>query len=164
MPPATPPNLSHLDAAGNARMVDVSAKPATDRLAVAEGFVRISPDLESAIRTSTLAKGDLLATCRLAGIMAAKRTHELIPLCHPLPLDHLDVHAEVQPGRVRLVATARAHARTGLEMEALTAVAAAALTVIDMGKAIDPRMVIEGIRVLEKRAGRSGHFRAEAPA
>lgn len=143
-------------------MVDVGPKPVTERTAVAEGFVRISPELERAIRDDSLKKGDLLAVARLAGIQGAKRTDELIPLCHSLPLDLVDVRAEVLPGRVRLVATAKTHARTGVEMEALTAVAVAALTVIDMGKAIDKAMVVEGIRVLEKHGGRGGSFTVPA--
>ena len=152
--------LSHLDAASRAKMVDVGHKPVTDRWASAEGFVRISPMLERAIREQGLKKGDLLGVCRLAGIMAAKRTHEIIPLCHALLLDNISVEAELQPGRVRLVATARTSGRTGVEMEALTAVTVAALTVIDMGKAIDKHMVIEGVRVLEKHGGQSGTFLA----
>jgi len=139
-------------------MVDVGAKPITVRSATAEGFVRISAELERRIRENTLAKGSLLEVARLAGVLAAKRTDELIPLCHSLPLDAVDLTAEVQPGRVRIVATARTHGRTGIEMEALTAVAVACLTVIDMGKAVDPAMVIEGVRVLEKHGGRSGSF------
>ncbi len=159
-----PARLTHLDFAGRATMVDVGDKPITERWASAEGYVRVSAALERAIREQTLRKGDLLGVCRLAGIMAAKRAHELIPLCHPLPLDDVSVEAQVQPGRVRIFATARARARTGVEMEALTAVAVAALTVIDMGKAIDRRMVVEGVRVLEKHGGRSGPFVAGDPA
>ena len=139
-------------------MVDVGAKPITERVAVAEGYVRISPALEQAIRANALKKGNLLEVARLAGIQAAKRTDELIPLCHSLPLDGVDVQAVLKGGRIQLTATARTHARTGVEMEALLAVAAAALTVIDMGKAIDRAMTIEGIRILEKRGGRSGTY------
>lgn len=157
---ADPPSLSHIDERGRARMVDVGGKPVTERRAVAEGFVRVSPALEEAIRANALAKGDLLAISRLAGIGAAKRTSDLIPLCHPLPLDSIDVDATLESGRVRVVATVAAHARTGVEMEALAAVMAAALTVVDMGKSIDQRMVIEGVRVLEKHGGRRGTFRA----
>jgi len=141
-------------------MVDVGSKPITARRAVAEGFVRINADLEAAIRANSLKKGDVLAVARLAGIQGAKRTSELIPLCHPLPLDRIDLDASLEPGRVRLTATAAAQARTGVEMEALTAVMAAALTVIDMGKSIDRAMTIDGVRVLEKHGGRSGSFKA----
>ena len=152
------PALSHTDARGNARMVDVGEKPITQRTATAEGFVRISQELADAISANTLKKGNLLETARLAGITAAKRTDELIPLCHTLPLDAVDVHATLETGRVRLTATATTHAKTGVEMEALVAVSVAALTVVDMGKAIDKAMVIEGVRVLEKRGGRSGDY------
>jgi cyclic pyranopterin phosphate synthase len=153
--------LTHLDERGAARMVDVGAKPITRRRAVAEAFVRISPELEKAIRASTLAKGDLPAVARIAGIMAAKRTPELIPLCHGLVLDHADVRVEIQPGRVRIEAEASVEGRTGVEMEALTAAAVAALAVIDMGKAIDRGMVVEGLRLLAKSGGRGGDWRAD---
>lgn len=153
--------LSHIGADGRARMVDVGGKPETERVAVAEGFVRISQALEAAIRGSTLVKGNLLEVARLAGIQAAKRTDELIPLCHSLPLDAVEVEATLEPGRVTLRATARTHARTGVEMEALVAVSVAALTVIDMGKAVDKGMVVEGVRVIEKKGGRSGEYLAE---
>ncbi|MFG0286056.1 MAG: cyclic pyranopterin monophosphate synthase MoaC [Phycisphaerales bacterium JB039] len=150
--------LSHLDESGRARMVDVGAKPATDRIAIAEGFVRISRELEAAIRDNALKKGDLLRIAELAGVQAAKRTAELIPLCHTLPLDRVTVDATLEPGRIRIRAEARCHGRTGVEMEALTAVSVSALTIIDMGKAIDKAMVIDGVRLLEKRGGRSGHW------
>jgi len=152
------PSLSHIDDSGRARMVDVGAKPVTARRAVAEGFVRVNAALEHAIRSNAVAKGDLLAVARLAGIQGAKRTSELVPLCHPLPLDRIDVDATLEQGRVRIVATAAAQARTGVEMEALAAVTVAALTVVDMGKALDKAMVIEGVRVLEKHGGRTGSF------
>lgn len=157
---AEPTKLSHLDESGSARMVDVGDKAVTQRTATAEAFVRISPALAEAIRANTLKKGNLLETARLAGITAAKRTDELIPLCHTLPLDAVDVRAVLEDGRVRLTASATTHARTGVEMEALTAVTIAALTVIDMGKAIDKAMVVEGVRVIEKRGGRSGDWKA----
>lgn len=150
--------LTHVGPDGRAAMVDVGAKAETARSATAEGFVRVSPELERRIRENTVAKGSVLEVARLAGIMAAKRTDGLIPLCHTLPLDAVEVTAEVQAGRVRVVATARTTARTGVEMEALTAVAVACLTVIDMGKAVDKGMVIEGVRVLEKHGGRSGSY------
>lgn len=155
--------LSHIDARGKARMVDVADKPETDRLARAEGRVRISEALAQQIRENTLSKGDLLAVARIAGIQAAKQTGSLIPLCHPLSLDHVDVEASLEGNCVMLRASARARGRTGVEMEALTAVSVAALTVVDMGKAVDKTMVIEGIRVIEKRGGRSGHYLAPTP-
>ena len=155
----TPDNpLSHLDADGRAHMVDVGDKSLSDRIAVAEGFVRVSDALARAISDNTLGKGDLLGTARLAGIMAAKRTSELIPLCHPLPIDWADVQATLESGRVRIVARVRTRARTGIEMEALTAVSVAALTVIDMGKAVYKGMTIESLRLIEKKGGRSGHY------
>ncbi len=160
MTPSDPASLTHLDAAGRARMVDVGAKPITARSAIAEGRVRINGALEEAIRAATLAKGDLLAVARLAGIQGAKRTSDLVPLCHPLPLDHVEVDATLEPGAVMLRASVAAQARTGVEMEALAAVVAAALAVVDMGKSLDPRMVIEGVRVLEKHGGRRGSFTA----
>src|SRR5262249_18494277 len=123
--------LSHLGADRRARMVDVGGKPVTERVAVAEAFVRISTELGAAIRENRLAKGSLLEVARLAGIQAAKRTPELIPLCHGLALDHAEVRVALERGRIRIVAEARTHARTGVEMEALTAAAIAALTVID---------------------------------
>jgi cyclic pyranopterin phosphate synthase len=151
-------DLSHIGPDGRARMVDVGDKPVTRRTAVAGAFVRISPELEAKIAANTLAKGNLLEVARLAGIQAAKRTGELIPLCHSLPLDAMDVEAVLEAGAVRIRATARTTARTGVEMEALTAAAVAALTVIDMGKSVDKGMVIEGLRLLEKHGGRSGDY------
>ena len=158
---ASKPKLSHATRDGSARMVDVGEKPVTARVAVAEAFVRISPALGKIIRSGRAAKGPVLELARLAGIQGAKRTDELIPLCHAIPLDGVDVEAKLERGRVRLVATVRTHARTGVEMEALVAVTLAALTVIDMGKAVDKGMVIEGVRVLEKRGGRSGTYLAQ---
>lgn len=154
--------LSHIGRDGKARMVNVGDKPVTARLATASAAVRVSPQLARAIRGNTLAKGDLLGTARLAGIQAAKRVDELIPLCHTIALDAVDVEVTLVGTTVRIRATARVHARTGVEMEALTAAAVAALTVIDMGKAIDKGMVIDDLRVLEKRGGRSGTYRAPA--
>jgi len=153
--------LSHVDEAGKARMVDVSGKPLTVRRAVAEGRVRINDDLAHAIRENQLAKGNLLEVARLAGIQAAKRTDELIPLCHSLPLDAVEVRATLGQGCVELRAEARTTWKTGVEMEALTAVTIAALTVIDMGKAIDKTMVIEGVRLVEKTGGKRGDVRAD---
>ncbi|QQS09420.1 MAG: cyclic pyranopterin monophosphate synthase MoaC [Phycisphaerales bacterium] len=154
--PHTP--LSHLDANGQTRMVDVAEKPITAREATAEAFVRCSEPLLRAIRENTLKKGSLIDTARLAGIMAAKRTDELIPLCHTLPLDHIDVCIDMLTDRLWIRATARTTARTGVEMEALTAVTVAALTAIDMGKAIDKAMIIEGVRITSKKGGRSGEY------
>lgn len=163
-PPSTP-TLSHVTADGQAHMIDVGNKPVTERSATAEGFVRISPQLAAAIEANTISKGSVLEVSRLAGILAAKRTDELIPLCHTLPLDSVDVSATLEHDatthtshRVRVVATARTRSRTGVEMEALTAVSVACLTVIDMGKAIDKAMMIEGVRILEKHGGRSGSY------
>jgi cyclic pyranopterin phosphate synthase len=140
--------LSHVDPSGAVRMVDVGAKPATQRRAVAAGEVRMAPD--TARRLRELPKGDALVTAQLAGIMAAKRTSELIPLCHPLPLSHVAVELEVGEAGVTITATAETTAQTGVEMEALTAVAVAALTVYDMAKAVDKQMTIGDVRLLEK--------------
>ena len=142
--------LSHVDESGSAHMVDVGDKPLTVRRAVAEGRVRISEALARAIAANQLAKGDLLQVARLAGIQAAKRTDELIPLCHSLPLDAVDVQATLGDGCVELRAEARTTWKTGVEMEALTAVSTAALTIYDMCKAIDKQMVISGISVTSK--------------
>ncbi len=156
-------DLSHLDSEGRVRMVDVSAKDATDRVAVAEGFLVASPETLRRVVEGDLPKGDFRPTVQLAGIAAAKRTADLVPLCHPLALQHVDVQVEPDPerGRLRVVATTVVHARTGVEMEALTAVSVALLTAWDMLKAVDKSMRIEGIRLLEKRGGRSGPWRAE---
>lgn len=143
--------LSHVDARGAVRMVDVSAKPVSLREAVARGRIRISPDALALIRAGAVRKGDPLQTARLAGIMAAKRTSDLIPLCHPLPLTHVDVSLTEEPDGYRIEARARTAAQTGVEMEALTAVSVAALTIYDMVKAVDTGMVIEEIRLVEKR-------------
>ncbi len=150
-------SLSHVDAAGLARMVDVGSKPVTRRRAIAEGCVRVSAALAVEIKANSLKKGNLLEVARLAGVQAAKRTGELIPLCHPLPVDFANVAARLDGRVVRLRAEVACEGKTGVEMEALTAVAVAALTVIDMGKAVDPGMVIEGIRLLEKTGGRSDY-------
>ena len=150
--------LSHLDAEGRARMVDVSHKPDTDRVAVAAGEVRMKSETLALIRAGQLKKGDVLAVAQLAGVMAAKRTADLIPLCHPLPLTHINVTCDLQddlPG-VSITATVRTTAKTGVEMEALTAVSVAALTVYDMAKAAEKTMEITNIRLLEKHGGMSG--------
>lgn len=144
------PRFSHLDAEGTARMVDVGAKPVQRRLAVAAGFVACAPATVQALRDRALPKGDVLTVARIAAIQAAKRTDEIIPLCHGLPLDQVDVDFEVRDDGVAIRASARTSAKTGIEMEALTAVSVAALTIYDMCKAIDKAMVIGDIRVIEK--------------
>jgi cyclic pyranopterin monophosphate synthase len=154
--------LSHVGPDGSARMVDVSTKPDTEREATAEGAVRMSAEAFALIRDNALAKGDVLATARLAGIQGAKRTGELIPLCHPLALTFVEVEPvldDALPG-VRVSATARASGKTGVEMEALTAVAVACLTVYDMAKSADRGMVIEKVRLIHKSGGRSGVYAA----
>src|SRR2546423_8472021 len=150
--------LSHLDEQGRAAMVDTTAKRVTARRAVASGRVLMSPETVAAVRKHRTPKGDPLETARLAGIMAAKRTADLIPLCHPLPLTHIDVRAEVQGEGVYLEATVTTNAQTGVEMEALTAVAVAALTIYDMCKAIDKAMTITDIRLERKTGGKSGDY------
>jgi cyclic pyranopterin phosphate synthase len=150
--------LSHIDESGNARMVDVGHKPDTERTATATGEVLMRRETLALVQAGALKKGDLLTVAQLAGIMAAKRTAELIPLCHPLPLTHISVDLELDeslPG-VRIRATARTTAKTGVEMEALTAVSVAALTVYDMAKAVEKTMCISNIRLLEKHGGQSG--------
>ena len=150
--------LTHLDDAGAARMVDVSAKAETTREATAKGRVLMLPATAALIGTGQAAKGDVLAAARLAGIMAAKRTAELIPLCHPLPLASVTVALQVGDDAVEIAATVRTTGRTGVEMEALTAVSVAALTIYDMVKAVDRGMRIEAIRVVAKSGGESGDF------
>lgn len=150
--------LTHVDEEGRAQMVDVGDKAVTARTAVASGFVRMSAATVEAIRQHRTPKGDPLEVARLAGIMAAKRTAELIPLCHPLPLNHADVQLEVTEDGIAITATARTESKTGVEMEALTAVSVAALTIYDMCKAIDKAMVITDIRLESKTGGRSGNY------
>jgi cyclic pyranopterin monophosphate synthase len=159
-----PKGLTHIDRDGRPRMVDVGEKRTTERTAVAEGYIRMAAETLTLIEGSRAPKGDPLVVARIAGIQGAKRTADLIPLCHPLPLTHIEVDVEVDRGRpgVRVQATARVSARTGVEMEALTAVATALLTVYDMLKAADRGMTIEGVRLLEKSGGRSGNWRADA--
>jgi cyclic pyranopterin phosphate synthase len=150
--------LSHLDRSGRARMVDISAKADTEREAVARGSVRMKAGTLRLIQSGGVEKGDVIATARLAGVMAAKRTHELIPLCHPLLLTDIDVRIEADkkaPG-LRIEAAVRTTGKTGVEMEALTAVSVAALTVYDMCKAVDRGIRIEGVRLVRKRGGKSG--------
>jgi cyclic pyranopterin phosphate synthase len=154
--------LTHLSRRGAARMVDVSAKPATERVAVAEGRVVMAPKTLAIVRKGNAKKGDVLGTARIAGIQAAKRTHELIPLCHPLPISQIEVDIEPDaklPG-VTVTARVKVAGKTGVEMEALTAVSVACLTIYDMVKAVERGMRIEGIRLIEKSGGRSGHYRA----
>jgi cyclic pyranopterin phosphate synthase len=158
--------LSHVGPDGGARMVDVGEKAITRREAVAEGCVRMSPEAFALVESNTLAKGDVLGTARIAGIQGAKRTAELIPLCHPLALDRIDVVATLEkevPG-VRVTATTSVEAKTGVEMEALVAVTVACLTVYDMVKAADRAMTIEAVRLVHKSGGRSGDYSARSPS
>jgi cyclic pyranopterin phosphate synthase len=148
--------LTHLDEQGQARMVDVGAKPVTQREAVAECRVLMSAATVDLVREANLAKGDALGVARVAGIMAAKRTSELIPLCHPLPISSVDVDFELEATSVRIIATARVTGQTGVEMEALTAAAVAGLTVIDMVKGVEKGVELEGVRLLRKTGGKSG--------
>lgn len=152
--------LTHLDESGAARMVDVAGKPATAREAVAAGRISMSREAAAAIRDGAVRKGDALATARIAGIMAAKRTAELIPLCHPLPLTRVAIDLAPDETGVTVTATAATEARTGVEMEALTAVGVALLTLYDMAKALDKRMTIGEIRLLSKKGGKSGDWTA----
>lgn len=153
--------LTHIDEHGQAKMVDTSDKAVTNRRAIASARVLMSTETVAAIRDSRAPKGDPLEAARLAGIMAAKRTAELIPLCHPLPLTHVDVRAELQEGGVYLEAEVTTRAQTGVEMEALTAVSVAALTVYDMCKALDKSMTITDVRLELKSGGKSGDYRRE---
>ena len=161
--PSTPP-LTHLDSSGRPTMVDVGGKAETEREAVAEGWIVLSPSAVDALKAGRSPKGDPLLVAQIAGIQAAKRTGELIPLCHPLPLSKVDVQLEFDPEKsaVRARALVKVVARTGVEMEALTAVSVALLTVYDMLKAVDREMRIEGIRLVSKKGGRSGTFDAES--
>jgi cyclic pyranopterin phosphate synthase len=154
--------LSHLDEHGTARMVDVSAKAATIREAEAEAYVALSSEAYDAVLSGNAPKGDVLATARLAGIMAAKRTWELIPLCHPLPLAKAEIAITALPKRhaFRILASAKTRAETGVEMEAMTAAAVAALTMYDMLKALDRGVTIQSVRLISKSGGKSGTYRA----
>lgn len=154
--------LTHVDESGAARMVDVSAKDVSVRTATATGFVRLSPPCVAALRGDGVPKGDALAVARIAGIMGAKRTPDLVPLCHPIALHGVKVDLSVLDGGVSITATVRTADRTGVEMEALTSVSVAGLTVIDMVKAIDPGAVITDVRVESKTGGKSGDWRREA--
>jgi cyclic pyranopterin monophosphate synthase len=160
MPTKPRSGLTHVDARGNLRMVDVSEKAVTARVAVARGRITMSPAAVRQVRAGKMKKGDPLQAARIAGVMAAKRTADLIPLCHPLPLSHAEVTlTPVRDGYV-IEARVRTTAQTGVEMEALTAVSVAALTIYDMVKAVDKAMTIGDIRLIEKHGGRSGHYRA----
>jgi cyclic pyranopterin phosphate synthase len=152
--------LTHLDSEGKARMVDVGGKAETRRVAIAAGRILMSSEALAAIRDGQVPKGDVLAAARIAGIMAAKKTAELIPLCHPLALDAVTVDFAFEEDALVASATASLSGRTGVEMEAMTAVSIALLTVYDMAKAVDKGMVIDGVRLIEKRGGKSGHWRA----
>ena len=153
--------LTHLDDAGNAAMVDISAKDSTVREAIAEGRINMSAEALGAIKGGAVKKGDVLATARIAGIMAAKKTSELIPLCHPLALSKVAVDFEFEANGIRVTALARLTGQTGVEMEALTATSVALLTIYDMAKALDKNMEISGIRLLSKTGGKSGDWHAK---
>jgi len=153
-------DLTHLDAAGAARMVDVSGKAVTAREAVATGHIAMSTAALDAIREGAAAKGDVLAVARIAGIMAAKKTAELIPLCHPLPLNRVAVDFAFDDNGLTATATAPTQGKTGVEMEAMTAVSVALLTIYDMAKAVDKAMTIGGVRLVSKTGGKSGDWRA----
>lgn len=165
-------DLTHLRPSGEAHMVDVSAKAVTERVATAEGRVVMSADTLDLVLRGDAKKGDVLGAARIAGIMAAKKTHELIPLCHPLAISKVEIDIAAETGSVpsglptspalRVRATVKVTGQTGVEMEALTAVAVACLTIYDMVKAVERGMRIEGVRLIEKQGGKSGHFRAEA--
>ena len=153
--------LTHLDESGTARMVDVGAKPATERLARAGGIIRMSAEALAAIKAGDAPKGDVLGAARIAAIMAAKKTGDLIPLCHPLSLDAVDVDFAFEGDGVRVTATASLSGKTGIEMEAMVAASTALLTIYDMAKALDKGMVIGEVRLLEKLGGKSGHWVAD---
>ncbi len=152
--------LTHIDADGAARMVDVGGKAVTTRIGVASGRITMSSEAATAIAAGTAKKGDVLAVARVAGIMAAKRTSDLIPLCHPLPLNSVDIALDVDDTGVTVTATTSTDGKTGVEMEALTAVSVTLLTIYDMAKAIDKGMILSDIRLLSKRGGKSGDWTA----
>src|SRR5215472_8396330 len=156
-------NLTHIDRGGAARMVDVSEKPATERVAVAAGFVRMSAATLELVLSGDAKKGDVFGAARIAGIMAAKKTHELIPLCHPLAISKVEIDIAPERDGLAVRATVKVTGQTGVEMEALTAVSVACLTVYDMVKAVERGVTIEAIRLVEKRGGKSGHYRAPLP-
>jgi cyclic pyranopterin phosphate synthase len=156
--------LTHFDATGAAQMVDVGGKPSTQRTAVAEGYIEMRPETLALIRAGGHKKGDVLGIARIAGLMAAKKTADLIPLCHPIALAHasIELEPELERSRVRCVATVKTAGQTGVEMEALTAVQVALLTIYDMCKSVDRGMTMQSIRLLEKAGGKSGEWRREA--
>ena len=158
-----PKELTHLDHGGAARMVDVSPQPATERVAVAAGFVRMSAATLELVLSGNAKKGDVLGAARIAGIMAAKKTHELIPLCHPLAISKAEIDITPEADGLAVRATVKVTGQTGVEMEALTAVSVACLTVYDMVKAVERGITIEAIHLVEKRGGKSGHYRAPLP-
>lgn len=159
------PGLTHLNAKGEAHIVDIGGKPETRRRAIAAARLQAEPATVAAIFSGGLKKGDVLAAARIAGIMAAKRTSDLIPLCHPIPLTHVEVEITEgrQSGSIEITASAETTGKTGVEMEAMTAAAVAALTIYDMAKAMDRGMQISAVRLLEKSGGKSGDFRRDAP-
>ena len=156
-----PPRLTHIDESGSARMVDVGGKQSTDRRALARAVVRMSAETAAAVKRGDAPKGDVVGTARIAGIQAAKRTAELVPLCHPLPLSFVDVSVEIADGEVVLTGEARTSAQTGVEMEAMTACAVAALTVYDMVKGLERGVSIERLELVEKHGGRHDWTREE---
>jgi cyclic pyranopterin phosphate synthase len=156
------PDLTHLNSAGEAEMVDVSAKQDSVRIAVAESLVVLNPDILKALHQGEIPKGDVLATARIAGIQAAKKCAELIPLCHPLPLSKVTVDLQIEPDQVRIQATCKTTGKTGVEMEALTAASVAALTIYDMCKALDKGIEISRTRLLKKSGGKSGDWSSES--
>lgn len=157
-------SLTHIDSEGSARMVDVGAKAQTQRLAIASGRITMTAEALAAIKAGNAPKGDVLGTARIAGIMAAKKTAELIPMCHPLAIDAVNVDFDFEGNAVRAIATASLTGKTGVEMEAITAVSVALLTIYDMAKALDKGMIIGEIRLIEKRGGKSGHWKAQGIA
>ena len=150
--------FSHIDEKGKAKMVDVSEKETTKRIAVAEGFIQIKPEVIQLIVGGNMPKGDVLSTAKIAGILAAKKTGDLIPMCHPLGLDHADVEFEIMENGIKITASMVVTAKTGIEMEALTAVSVAALTIYDMCKSADKSMAINNVRLMKKSGGRSGEY------
>ncbi len=158
------PKLTHFNESGEAHMVDVGGKAVTERVAVTEGYIEMQPETLRLIINGGHKKGDVLAIARIAGIMASKKTAELIPLCHPLPLTHVEINltAQTEQNRVRCQATVKTAGQTGVEMEALTATSCALLTIYDMCKAVDRGMVIQSVRLLEKAGGKSGHWQCDA--
>lgn len=150
--------FSHIDEKGKAKMVDVSSKEITKRVAVAEGFIQIKPEVVRQIIGGNMPKGDVLSTAKIAGILAAKKTGDLIPMCHPIGLDHADIEFDVLENGIKITASMVVTAKTGIEMEALTAVSVAALTIYDMCKSADKSMTIDNVRLMKKSGGRSGEY------